>query len=72
MGYPDVHITPEFDPDDLIHWLNIAQVRYANGGHVTARIEGTAINIYQAGTYRAAIDLADERPHISDWADDDA
>jgi hypothetical protein len=72
MSYPDVRITPEFNPDDLIHWLRIAQVRYAAGGPVTARIEGTAINIYQAGTYRAAIDLNDERPYISDFADVDA
>jgi hypothetical protein len=71
-AYPQICITPAFDLAELITWLESAQLRWQEGGHVTGRLEGTAINLYQDGTFRAAIDLDDSRPQISHWADEDA
>lgn len=69
LNQTDIQIEPAFDLGELITWLETARARW---GHVTGRLEGTGINIYQDGRYRAAIDLSDERPCLSHWADDDA
>ncbi len=72
MSYPEVQINPEFKLANLITWLNIAQLRWGDDARVTGRLEGSGLNIYQDGVYRAAVDLDDERPCLFHWADDDA
>jgi hypothetical protein len=61
---------PSFKLADLIHWLEIAQSRW--DGEVTARRSGSTLAIFQDGNYRAAVDLDDERPYLSGFADADA
>jgi hypothetical protein len=53
---------------DLIHWLEIAQSRWGSG-EVTASRSGNTLAIFQDGAYRAGINLDDDRPCLSGFAD---
>jgi hypothetical protein len=64
--------TPEFPLSELIVWLETAQSRWEGHGEVTARLSGSALAIFQDGKYRAAIQLDEKHPMLSEWADDDA
>jgi len=68
--FTEVQVAPEFTVSELAHWLGIAQMRW--GDAVTGRLEGSVINIYQDGVYRAAIHLNSDRPCMSNWADNEA
>lgn len=48
---------PEFKLSELISWLNTLQLRYENSGEVTAKRSGASLAIFQAGTFRASVDL---------------
>lgn len=57
---------------ELVTWLETAQMRWGHGNYkVTYRLDGSALSIYQDGTYRAAVTLLGQ-PMLTDWADDDA
>jgi hypothetical protein len=59
--------------EDLLHWLTVAQMRWAGSGkyQVTYRLDGQGLSMYQDGFYRATLVL-DQRPMLTDWADDNA
>lgn len=64
---------PEFPAADLIHWLQIAEARWGADSHtVTVKRSGATLAVFQDGKYRAGIDLDDDRPQLSAWADEDA
>lgn len=69
--WPSVSID-KYLVSELVLWLSLARDRYGFANQrITYRLDGTSLAIYQDGRYRVAIPL-NERPQLTDWADDDA